>query len=122
MSTLSNKLQYAIKWIDDIQKALEEHGFNMNNLPLEKYGDKIREIKSTERPMISNMSKMATYDKPVIQSSNTMFIISPNLHIIGSHVWNAQIQEKEIIKKTGNLFIINNGDIINDMPLAIEEV
>ena len=47
MGTLAQKLQYTLDSIDDIQKALEEKGFNMSNVELFKYGALIRLITSS---------------------------------------------------------------------------
>ena len=44
MGTVSQKLTYTAKAIDDIQKALEEKGFNMSGVELMRYGDFIRKI------------------------------------------------------------------------------
>lgn len=44
MGTISQKLNYTLKAIDDIQKALEEKGFDMNSVELSKYGSLIRLI------------------------------------------------------------------------------
>lgn len=47
MGTLSQKLAYTISAVDDIQKALEEKGFDMTNVELARYGDYIRNIKGS---------------------------------------------------------------------------
>lgn len=44
MGTVSQKLTYTAKAIDDIQKALEEKGFDMSGVELMRYGDFIRKI------------------------------------------------------------------------------
>lgn len=44
MGTVSQKITYTAKAIDDIQKALEEKGFNMSGVELMRYGDFIRKI------------------------------------------------------------------------------
>ena len=44
MRTLAQKLQYTMNSINDIQKALEEKGFDMSNVELSRYGDLIRLI------------------------------------------------------------------------------
>lgn len=44
MGTIAQKLQYTIKAVDDIQKALEEKGFNMSDVELSRYGNLIRLI------------------------------------------------------------------------------
>ena len=44
MGTLAQKLQYTLDSIDDIQKALEEKGFDMSDVELSRYGDLIRLI------------------------------------------------------------------------------
>ena len=44
MGTLAQKLQYTLESVDDIQKALEEKGFNMSDVELSRYGALIRLI------------------------------------------------------------------------------
>ena len=44
MGTLAQKLQYTMNSINDIQKALEEKGFDMSDVELSRYGDLIRLI------------------------------------------------------------------------------
>lgn len=44
MGTLAQKLQYTLDSVDDIQKALEEKGFDMSDVELSKYGALIRLI------------------------------------------------------------------------------
>ena len=44
MGTLAQKLQYTIKAVDDIQKALKGKGFDMSNVELSRYGSLIRLI------------------------------------------------------------------------------
>ena len=44
MGTLAQKLQYTLNSVDDIQKALEEKGFDMSNVELSRYGALIRLI------------------------------------------------------------------------------
>ena len=44
MGTLAQKLQYTIKAVDDIQKALKEKGFDMSDVELSRYGNLIRLI------------------------------------------------------------------------------
>ena len=44
MGTLIQKLQYTLDSVDDIQKALEEKGFDMSDVELSRYGDLIRLI------------------------------------------------------------------------------
>ena len=44
MGTLAQKLQYTLDSIDDIQRALEEKGFDMSDVELSRYGDLIRLI------------------------------------------------------------------------------
>ena len=44
MGTVSQKLTYTAKAIDDIQKALEEKGFDMSDIELSRYGALIRLI------------------------------------------------------------------------------
>lgn len=47
MSSISDKIAYTANAIDDIQAALEEHGFDMNGIALRLYGDLIRSIKTS---------------------------------------------------------------------------
>ena len=47
MGTLAQKLQYTLDSIDDIQKALEEKGFDMSDVELSRYGALIRLITSS---------------------------------------------------------------------------
>ena len=47
MGTLAQKLQYTIKAVDDIQKALKEKGFDMSDVELSRYGALIRLITSS---------------------------------------------------------------------------
>lgn len=44
MGTLAQKLQYTLESVDDIQKALEEKGFDMSDVELSRYGALIRLI------------------------------------------------------------------------------
>ena len=44
MGTLAQKLQYTLNSVDDIQKALEEKGFDMSDVELSRYGALIRLI------------------------------------------------------------------------------
>lgn len=44
MGTLAQKLQYTLESVDDIQKALEEKGFDMSDVELSRYGVLIRLI------------------------------------------------------------------------------
>ena len=44
MGTISQKIQYTVKAVDDIQKALEEKGFDMSDVELSRYGALIRLI------------------------------------------------------------------------------
>lgn len=44
MGTIAQKLQYTVNAVDDIQKALEEKGFDMTDVELSRYGDLIRLI------------------------------------------------------------------------------
>lgn len=44
MGTLTQKLQYTLDSVDDIQKALEEKGFDMSDIELSRYGALIRLI------------------------------------------------------------------------------
>lgn len=44
MGTLAQKLQYTSDSVDDIQKALEEKGFDMSDVELSRYGALIRLI------------------------------------------------------------------------------
>ena len=44
MGTLAQKLQYTMNSINDIQKALEEKGFDLSDVELSRYGDLIRLI------------------------------------------------------------------------------
>lgn len=44
MGTLAQKLQYTLDSVNDIQKALEEKGFDMSDVELSKYGALIRLI------------------------------------------------------------------------------
>ena len=44
MGTLAQKLQYTLESVDDIQKALEEKGFDMSDIELSRYGALIRLI------------------------------------------------------------------------------
>ena len=44
MGTLAQKLQYTLDSVNDIQKALEEKGFDMSDVELSRYGDLIRLI------------------------------------------------------------------------------
>ena len=47
MGTLAQKLQYTLNSVDDIQKALEEKGFDMSDVELSRYGALIRLITSS---------------------------------------------------------------------------
>ena len=47
MGTLAQKLQYTLESVDDIQKALEEKGFDMSDVELSRYGALIRLITSS---------------------------------------------------------------------------
>ena len=47
MGTLAQKLQYTLDSVDDIQKALEEKGFDMSDVELSRYGALIRLITSS---------------------------------------------------------------------------
>ena len=47
MGTLAQKLQYTLESVDDIQKALEEKGFDMSDIELSRYGALIRLITSS---------------------------------------------------------------------------
>lgn len=47
MGTLAQKLQYTSDSVDDIQKALEEKGFDMSDVELSRYGALIRLITSS---------------------------------------------------------------------------
>lgn len=44
MGTIAQKLQYTLDSVDDIQRALEERGFDMSDVELSKYGALIRLI------------------------------------------------------------------------------
>ena len=47
MSNITDKIAYTARAIDDIQAALEERGFDMNDTALMLYGNIIRSIKTT---------------------------------------------------------------------------
>lgn len=44
MGTIAQKLQYTLDSVDDIQRALEERGFDMSDVELSRYGNLIRLI------------------------------------------------------------------------------
>lgn len=109
MSSLKNKIQYTIAAVNDIQKALEERGFIMNGLPLEIYGNKIREIQSNENSQCENvigrMSLMTPKDKDSISINSDMFIMNLAVNI-ENKAGNKQIQDKTVINYE-SFFAIN---------------
>ena len=151
VSSLSKKIKYTNTAINDIQKALEEHGFIMKGLPLEVYGDKIREIESgggVKRSECFFMPLPTVIDKPVLQGQE-LFILNP----ISAHVKDIvskQTQDKPLIQgqelfilnpastyikdvtdkqtqdkdtlKVEQVLVLNNVTSIMDMTLPIEEV
>ena len=121
--SLLNKIRYTIDSVDDIQRALEERGFDMDNLPLGVYGDKIREIKSSNAtPIIRSMSLMSILDIPNIVSHDDMFSINQSVYI-KDKICSIQSHDKEVIAINNDLFRINQtNNIIRDILLATEEV
>lgn len=84
MSKLINKLKYTLSAVNDIQDALEEHGFNMDKEPLGAYGDKIRQIRSSDdghnenkyTAIIFNMSSPIGVSLPTLYTKENIFILN----------------------------------------------
>lgn len=73
MGTLAQKLQYTSDSVDDIQKALEEKGFDMSDVELSKYGALIRLITGSSG---SGGSSTGNEGQPLggLKVDNAMFI------------------------------------------------
>lgn len=122
VSNLSKKIKYTNTAINDIQKALEEHGFIMKGLPLEVYGDKIREIESgggVKRSECFLMPLPTIIDRPILQGQE-LFVLNP-IPVYIKDIANKQTQDKDTLK-VEQVLVLNNTTSIMDMTLPIEEV
>lgn len=73
MGTIAQKLQYTLDSVDDIQRALEERGFDMSDVELSKYGALIRLITGSSG---SGGSSTGNEGQPLggLKVDNAMFI------------------------------------------------
>lgn len=73
MGTIAQKLQYTLDSVDDIQRALEEKGFDMSDVELSKYGALIRLITGSSG---SGGSSTGNERQPLggLKVDNAMFI------------------------------------------------
>ena len=91
MGTVSQKITYTAKAIDDIQKALEEKGFNMSGVELMRYGDFIRKItgqgggggsSESTTPSFINKIESASFILCTTKKVNIEYLSSKLLNVI----------------------------------------
>lgn len=78
MGTLSQKLAYTISAVNDIQKALEEKGFDMMNVELARYGDYIRNIKGSSTSGSTGSNNPSPY---IDKMDNVIFIPNDSIKL-----------------------------------------
>ena len=127
MGTVSQKLTYTAKAIDDIQKALEEKGFDMSGVELMRYGDFIRKItgqggggESSEpiAPSFINKIESASFILCTTKKVNIKYLYNSKLPCITKKVNNVSISKKVNIKYLSSKILnvtrqVNNVSMIN---------
>ena len=75
MGTTFQKIQYTVKAVDDIQKALEEKGFDMSDVELSRYGALIRLITGSS-PGSGGSSSIGNEGQPLngLKLDNIIFV------------------------------------------------
>ena len=116
MGTVSQKITYTAKAIDDIQKALEEKGFNMSGVELMRYGDFIRKITGQGGGGGSSESTTPSFINKIESASFILYTTKKvNIEYLSSKLLNVtkQVNNVSMINVLHNTFPCNTKPVTN---------